>query len=146
MTDSLLHASLHRHRRMMVVATAVVVGACLLLGAPTMTFQLWLLAVTVGCIGLPHGALDFRFGRRALSPIMGSFWWLGFGLTYIAAASAVLLMWWWSPLAALVGFMVLSAAHFGSDDPAFVGALPRWARSVERFSLGSLPIVVPMLV
>jgi beta-carotene 15,15'-dioxygenase len=64
--------------------------------------------------GLPHGALDIMVAglhrnlkdRDAL---------LGFLAQYVAVASTVAVTWWFFPGIALVGFLALSAIHFGGD-------------------------------
>ena len=99
--------------------------------------QPWLLvAATVA--GLPHGALDGARGRRVFASGQGAEWVVPFGLFYLGLAAAVLLAWRVAPGTALLGFLLLSVAHFGEADGTGEGF-------VQRIARGGLPTVIPAL-
>ncbi len=77
----------------------------------------WLLLFSALLFGLPHGAYDFwilfdttRSARQSFRGLVGL---LG---TYLLLASAVVGVWYFLPGAVLIGFLALSAWHFGSGD------------------------------
>lgn len=76
--------------------------------------QITVIAVLVAVLGLPHGALDPVVARR-----IGL--WRGprslalFTLGYVAISAAVVGLWLIAPVASLVAFLLISAAHFGGD-------------------------------
>ena len=82
-------------------------------GVP-LVVQVSVIAVLVAVLGLPHGALDPVAARR-----VGL--WLtrtqlaGFAMAYALTAAAVIAVWILAPLASLVAFLLISAAHFGGD-------------------------------
>jgi Brp/Blh family beta-carotene 15,15'-monooxygenase len=129
----------------MLGVTAITVVALWLLPSPSRDLQLIALALAVGLLGVPHGALDYRAGRQSLQPRTGSWWWLVFGALYVSAALAVLAAWAVAPLLTLIAFLALSAVHFGSDDPAWRPTMSGAAAPLERLGVGALPIVVPCL-
>jgi Brp/Blh family beta-carotene 15,15'-monooxygenase len=63
--------------------------------------------------GLPHGGHDLHLARRAyrLGPAMTAL----FLAAYLGAALAMLALWALAPVAALAGFLLLSATHFADD-------------------------------
>lgn len=136
-------ASLAGHRHLMLGITAGVVAYAVAAGPPGITIQLALLAAAVAFVGLPHGALDHLAARRILEPKFGRTWWVGFGVIYLALAALMAILWIAVPLPALCLFLVLSALHFGWDDPFWVDISGRRWTLVERFSVGAVPIVLP---
>ncbi len=71
-------------------------------------------AALIIMFGLPHGALDVMlagmhrdFSNHAILT--------HFLVRYVSLALAVALLWWLSPLVALIGFLAISAVHFGGD-------------------------------
>lgn len=76
--------------------------------------QIVVMSMFVAVLGLPHGALDpllaYRVGlwHRPLSLVL-------FLAGYLALSVLVVGAWLLAPVASLVGFLVISAAHFGSD-------------------------------
>ncbi len=83
----------------------------------------WLLLFSALLFGLPHGAYDFwilfdttRRARRSFRGLIGL---LG---TYLLLASAVVGIWYFLPGAVLIGFLALTAWHFGSGDAVWEAA------------------------
>lgn len=122
-----------------------------LAGAPVWVLALpWMLSAVV--LGLPHGAADpivpfrmrgerLRWGRVA-----------GFSLAYLGVSAAVLAAWWAAPVAAAVGFLVLTWAHWGQGDVFALRALGWDRHLVSRGQLaaalvvrGALPMAVPLV-
>jgi len=73
-------------------------------------------------LGVPHGGLDGAIARRNGWP-QGLIPWFLFHLSYIFLGTAVALFWWFFPLAGLIGFLFISALHFGASDTADVKAM-----------------------
>ncbi len=99
------------------------------------------LAIAVAFVGLPHGALDHRVGKkvlRSLSPTSSS---LVFFCSYLLVALLVVTGWYVSPLLTIVGFFCLSAWHFGlEEDEREIRSRWHWAAMVAR---GGMVIWVP---
>jgi Brp/Blh family beta-carotene 15,15'-monooxygenase len=106
------------------------------------TAQVVALAVLVAVVGMPHGGLDHRFGRAVLRPSLGRVWPATFLAGYLVVMVGVLAGWWFLPLPTVVGFVVLSAVHFGSAEvePGSPGGLARAAL------LGGMVVWMPALV
>lgn len=111
--------------------------------------ELLVVAALIVVLGVPHGALDTIFARR-LYGLHTSREWLLFGLIYLLMAAFVVGLWRFQPTLFLLGFLVISAAHFSGDPPtgtpwparAFYGGavivLPAALHSVEIMRLLSL--------
>ncbi len=118
--------------------------AVIVAGASTMLLQLdprTELIVASGLIlvlGVPHGALDMIFARK-LHKITSPLGWACFGLLYCALAVAVVAVWSLAPSVFLIGFLLISAAHF-SGDPA-PGTLV-----ISRVIYGGAVIILPTLL
>lgn len=112
--------------------------------------ELFTLVVAVTLFGLPHGALDYLSGRRLLHRSFGSWWFVPFGLGYIGLAAVVVVAWLLAPLPSLLGFLLVSAAHFGAGDVRHDLALGAGGRfssagaAFEAVGRGSL-VLVPLL-
>ena len=135
--------ALTEHRNVMLGVTAGVIVFALTVGPPNPTVQLVVLAAAVAIVGLPHGALDHLVARQLFAPVLGSRWWMVFGLLYVGLAGLMLSIWLAFPLAALVVFLSLSALHFGWDDPLWVRRSSGLWDAVEHTCVGALPIVLP---
>ena len=77
----------------------------------------WLLLFSALLFGLPHGAYDFwilfdttQRERRSSGALFGLL------TTYLLLASAVVAVWYFLPGIVLIGFLALTAWHFGSGD------------------------------
>lgn len=99
----------------------------------------WL--VSLGLVGLPHGAADFAISRRAWRgwPLAGL--WLAYGAIVATVAAAFMA----APLPVVALFAILSCWHFGmahldADDPAAVWPL----RAVGAVARGGLVLAVPL--
>lgn len=105
------------------------------LAAPPLGVQVVVLGLLVAVLGLPHGALDPLIARRLglWSTPLG---FAGFNLAYIGVVAAVVGLWLVLPLLSLVAFLLVSAAHFGSDWNA---SRPLWMRLATGMALLSLP-------
>jgi len=86
-------------------------------GENSETAGAWLLLFSALLFGLPHGAYDFwilfdstRRERRSSKLLLGLL------ATYLLLASAVVVVWYFAPGIVLIGFLALTAWHFGSGD------------------------------
>lgn len=105
------------------------------LAAPPLGLQVVVLGVLVAVLGLPHGALDPLIARRL--GLWSTPWGLaGFNVAYLAVVAAVVGLWFLFPVASLVAFLLVSAAHFGSD---WNGSRSLWLRLITGIGLLSLP-------
>lgn len=93
------------------------------------------IAVLILLLGVPHGALDPIFAQR-LHHIRRAREWLLFGLLYVLAATLVVAAWYVAPGAFLVGFLLVSVAHFSGD-------LTPPTSPVTRLLYGGAIIVLP---
>ena len=89
-------------------------------------------------LGVPHGALDGEICRTLLRPRCGRAWFAVFAIPYMLLFAAVLAAWRLAPCWTLLGFLLASAWHFGTEDAPPAGGL-------EVLVRGGLPIAVPML-
>lgn len=120
-------------------------GMALILGVlapgPAARIAPGLFLVSALVLGLPHGAADpwvpqWATGRR---------WthvreWLRFGGVYLLAAGATLVVWHWARGVAVVGFLLLTAWHWGSADAS--GVLPPRTGRWTTLALGRGLVVV----
>jgi Brp/Blh family beta-carotene 15,15'-monooxygenase len=99
------------------------------------TQALGTIAVLILLLGVPHGALDPIFAQR-LHHIRRAREWLMFGLLYVLAATLVVAAWYVAPGAFLIGFLLVSVAHFSGD-------LTPPTPPVTRLLYGGAIIVLP---
>lgn len=116
----------------------MVVAAALFYGRWSSEFELIVLAVLIVLLGVPHGALDTIFAYR-LYKIKSVAAWAGFACLYIALSGLVVGVWLLAPVLFLVGFIIISVAHF-SGDPAD-GTL--W---ISRVLYGGAIVILPTLL
>lgn len=108
-------------------AVAALSGTALLcLAAPSVAaaMQGWggaLLLVGGAVIGVPHGSSDFWVAHRLMRPVCGRRWLPVFLAAYLALFATALAAWSAVPLAALIGFLVISGLHFGRGDTRATG-------------------------
>ncbi len=109
-----------------------------------MDLNLTIAAFLISLAGVPHGALDPMIAYRV--KLIQHPWSVAFFLAaYIGMAAAVIWFWVMMPRIALIGFLLISAFHFGRDWKksldfggfgfgAFVLGLPAWTstQSVEQ--------------
>ena len=76
--------------------------------------ELIVLAVLIVLLGVPHGALDTIFARQLydVKTVKG---WAAFTLAYLFMAALAVVLWQVAPLVFLLGFLVISIAHFSGD-------------------------------
>jgi Brp/Blh family beta-carotene 15,15'-monooxygenase len=96
------------------------------------------LATLILLLGVPHGALDTIFAHR-LYNLQNPPQWIAFILMYLLLAGAVVSLWVWAPTFFLIGFLLISAAHF-SGDPEQGTPLPM------RILYGGSILVLPALL
>jgi beta-carotene 15,15'-dioxygenase len=109
------------------VSTAVLIAA-MLTAVPTAiptSLQIFVLLAVVVLLGVPHGALDPWIAEKA-GLIETRRAQMTFHLLYIAGAAAVVAIWSILPLAALIGFLLISAWHFSGDWSDVFGVGMRW--------------------
>ncbi len=99
--------------------------------------ELIILAALILVLGVPHGAMDTLFAQR-LYGIRTAWDWVRFTVAYLSLAGLVVAAWAWTPTGFLVGFLLISAAHF-SGDP--VDGTP-W---IARVLYGGAVLVLPAL-
>ncbi len=99
--------------------------------------ELLVIGALIVLMGVPHGALDTVFARTQYDL---SSWprWLGFTLTYCGVMASVALVWLYSPSLFLIGFLVLSAAHFSGDPTPGTSLL-------SRIAYGGAVLILPAL-
>ena len=144
---TMLDQWLFHHARIAAGITAIVALFAAIAPPIAMSTQLVLLAGLVALLGLPHGAVDHWQGRALVQPHLGRAWWLVFGAGYAATALIVIVAWMASPPLLLVGFLILAAAHFGSEDVAARPAIHRAnapLRIIDAGVRGSLPVLLPI--
>ena len=106
--------------------------------------QVVLLALGVAILGLPHGALDIHMLRREVGGRPGFWPSAGLVVGYVLAALVVLVLWQLRPRAALLTFLLVSAAHFGQIDyPNRRIAWRGLRRLLQVTARGLIPIAVP---
>lgn len=97
----------------------------------SVTTQLYIAALLIGFVGLPHGAIDhilFMQNTKVKPLFFYSF--------YIALIGFVIVLWLWSPVIALILFLVLSAYHFGQSQFSSNKTLSKHIRIVLYLSWG----------
>lgn len=109
-----------RRTALYIIPWISLLGGCLLgasSGESSETAGAWLLLFSALLFGLPHGAYDFwilldstRRERRSFHALFGLL------AAYLLLASAVVGVWYFLPGAVLIGFLALTAWHFGSGD------------------------------
>jgi Brp/Blh family beta-carotene 15,15'-monooxygenase len=97
--------------------------------------ELIVLAALILVLGVPHGAMDTLFAQR-LYGLRTAWDWTRFTAGYLVLAGLVVAAWAWAPTAFLVGFLLISVAHF-SGDPA--EGTP-W---ISRILYGGVVLVLP---
>lgn len=79
-----------------------------------MDLSIILAACLISLVGLPHGALDPVIAHRygLFKNIAGA---MSFFILYLGIAFTIILFWVLLPETALIGFLIVSAFHFGRD-------------------------------
>lgn len=112
-------------------------------GPPSEAASAVIMLVSVGLVGLPHGAYDVEVARRLFAPGLGRPWLMVFGVAYLALALLGLGLWAAVPALGLVALLVGGAAHWGLDDleDATPGPLRTSWLAISR---GAVPVAAPM--
>ena len=72
------------------------------------------LILVITLFGVPHGALDTLFAKKAFS-LMSVKQWASFVSIYLLISACVIALWWLLPTLFLVIFLLFSALHFADD-------------------------------
>jgi Brp/Blh family beta-carotene 15,15'-monooxygenase len=119
--------------------TALVVSALsLVLVHPDESTELIILGALILLLGVPHGAFDTIFAWR-LYGIRSLLGWVGFVAAYLLLASGVVATWMVAPAVFLLGFLLISAAHFSGDPKEGTPLL-------TRLLYGGIILVLPSLL
>lgn len=118
------------------IALVCILGSAFLPGLDKQT-ELILVASLIVVLGVPHGALDTVFARE-LYGVSTLTAWLRFSVIYLLMVAAVVALWYVTPLLFLIGFLVISIAHFSGDPD---GEVP-W---LVRIIYGGAIIFIPMI-
>jgi Brp/Blh family beta-carotene 15,15'-monooxygenase len=115
-------------------------------------YQLVPLAVSVVVLGVPHGAVDHLAVPRSRGEAVTRRWLAAVGGLYLVAGGLYALVWFTAPVAAVVGFILLTWAHWGQGDLYPLVALTpdgypggRLHRLLTALTRGSLPMLVPLV-
>ena len=115
---------------------ALVIAAFSVFLAPMDARQaLWLAAVLIVLLGIPHGALDPIFAKD-LPQIKSLGSWAGFVACYLVLAALVVCLWWVLPTVFLIGFLAVSVLHFSGD---LAPGATFWARLLYGGAVIALP-------
>ncbi len=109
---------------MFCVLSAVTALSALLLPPLAERVELALISGLILALGVPHGALDTIFARQVYRLRSAEAWLLA-GLVYVILAALVVGVWWMSPAFFLLGFLLISIAHFSSDPESGVSTATR---------------------
>ena len=107
-------------------------------------FEIGITFVAVCLIGVPHGGLDHKTGRKLLVATWGAFWVLPFFGVYLMIAAITVLGWIVSPLVTALSFFVVSASHFGHEDQLTEVRPTTW-RVLCDAAAGGLLIWIPAI-
>lgn len=127
-----------RAQSLMFCGLSVVVStASLLLPPLTEGVELLLISGLILSLGVPHGALDTIFAHQVYR-LRSSKAWLVAAIIYGGLAASVIGAWLVSPTVFLIGFLLLSVAHFAGD-------LEKGVRTSTRVLYAGTVIVLPCL-
>ncbi len=117
-----------------------------------LAYQLLPLAVSAVFLGLPHGAVDHLAIPRTRGEAATGRWLAVVGALYLVVGGAYAVVWFLAPIAAVVGFILLTWAHWGQGDVYPLVALAggehpagRTGRLLTAATRGSLPMAVPFV-
>jgi len=134
----------------LVVAAATLVFAAGV--SVPLAYQLLPLAVSAVLLGLPHGAVDHLAIPRTRGEAVTGRWLAAVGALYLVVGGAYAIVWFLAPVAAVVGFVLLTWVHWGQGDVYPLVALAggehpagRTGRLLAAAARGSLPMAVPFV-
>jgi Brp/Blh family beta-carotene 15,15'-monooxygenase len=106
-----------------VISILCLLASALLPPVDKQTELIWVAALII-ILGVPHGALDTLFARQ-LYGVNSLMAWVKFSIIYLVMAGLVVGLWYFAPLLFLIGFIVISIAHFSGDPDGETGWLIR---------------------
>lgn len=134
------------------VVLGVVGLLSLAVGSIPRTYQYAPLVVSVLVLGLPHGAVDHLVGPRQLGERLTGRWLAVVGALYLVLGAAYGIVWFLQPVAAFVGFILLTWFHWGQGELypllEFVDASHVRApggRALTVLVRGGAPMLVPLV-
>ncbi len=142
-----MSCGLNMHSVILSIAAALLSAASLMdLGvAQVNTVIVVALAMGVIAIGLPHGALDYHFGRRLFGWLPGGGSSAVFFIAYLALMGLVVLGWYLFPVITVLGFFALAAWHFGEEEEEHHGSSNRnWLSFLAMVARGGMVIWIPV--
>ena len=116
------------------------------------TYQYAPLVVSVLVLGLPHGAVDHLIGPRQFGERLTVRWLAVVGALYLVLGAAYGLVWFLRPVAAFVGFILLTWFHWGQGelypliefvDASYIRAPGQ--RALTVLVRGGAPMLVPLV-
>ncbi len=129
--------TIERHGQLFIGVAFVAAVTGILVPRMSPSAELLLIGALIVLTGVPHGALDTVFARTRYDLTSWQRW-MGFALVYCGVASSVVLLWLYSPTLFLIGFLILSGAHFSGD--------PTHGTSVlSRIAYGGAILILPSL-
>ena len=127
----------------------IVMGFSLLLAlvgllTANVSLPLYLAAILILFVGIPHGAADHRLFQKLYQSVYGQRALLLFYLGYLGLMGAVFIGWYLLPVVTLLIFLLLSAYHFGQGNFAYLKARS-WLHHAIYLLWGSWVIMTPVL-
>ncbi|MEM6361707.1 MAG: Brp/Blh family beta-carotene 15,15'-dioxygenase [Bacteroidota bacterium] len=104
--------------RVLVVSLAVIVLLLSILGVRLEDVQGYLFIITLVTVGIPHGSLDHKILFSNKLPTLNEK--LKFYITYVSLMLVTGVCWYLEPKWSFIGFLVLSAYHFGQSQLYYV--------------------------
>ena len=102
----------------------------------------WIFLGSIVVFGLAHGACDLWLPGWVLKRREPAWFLAAFGSVYLGLALLVCLLWWWCPVAAAVGFLLLTAWHWGSAD-AVLTSVRSWRMGLLAWARGFFVLAAP---
>jgi len=127
-------------------------GSMLLFGTPELISIVFIAALAIAVLGVPHGGLDHWTGRRLLQRRFATGWWAVFFPAYLFVGSVFALGWFLAPTMTVILFFLVSAWHFGREDQQSnhndlsTSRINRAIDHVVAASVGGLVIWIPALI
>lgn len=104
--------------RILVVSLAVIILLLSIWGVRLENIQGYIFILTLVTVGIPHGALDHKILFSNKLPTMNQK--LRFYITYVSLMLVTGICWYLEPKWSFIGFLALSAYHFGQSQLYYV--------------------------
>lgn len=134
------------------VALGTTAVAVLVFGTPPRAYQLLPFAASIVLFGLPHGAVDHRTLPWAKGDPLTRRWLAVVGGLYLVVGLVYVGVWFSFPVAAFVGFILITWFHWGQGElhplVRLVGPTHLQSRPARLLTIavrGSLPMAVPLV-